>query len=88
MITCPRQIKEQNYCWSASRLSNKTYFLNIFLSDLFPILNDTDIARDGDDNTLDKACDNIDAAVKVLRKLAKKLLNRFNKNKRKGNAGK
>ena len=55
----------ENYCWSASRLSNKTYFLKIFLSDLLPILNDTDIASDVDDNTLDKACENIDAAVKV-----------------------
>ena len=78
----------ENYCWSASRVSNKTYCLNIFLSDLFPVLNDTDIASDADDNTLDKACNNIDAAVNVLRKSAKKFLNRFNNNQRKGNAGK
>ena len=45
----------------------------IILSDLFLILNDIDIVSYADDNTLHKACDNVDAVVKTLKISAEKL---------------
>ena len=61
---------------------------NIFLSDLFLILNDIDIASDADDIILSTACDNVDATVRTLRKSAKKLFKWFKDNQMKRNTGK
>ena len=51
--------------------------LNIFLSGLFLVLNDIDIASHANDNTLYEACENVDAVAKTLRMLAEKLFKWF-----------
>ena len=61
---------------------------NIFLSDLFLILNDIGIASDADDIILSTACDNVDATVRTLRKSVKKLFKWFKDNQMKRNTGK
>ena len=61
---------------------------NIFLSDLFLILNDIGIASDADDIILSTACDNVDANIRTLRKSAKKLFKWFKDNQMKRNTGK
>ena len=58
---------------------------NVFLSDLFHILNDTDIAFYADDNTFYKGCGNVDAVVESLRISAEKLFKRLKHNQREGN---
>ena len=51
---------------------------------LFLILNDIDIVSDANDITLYKECDNVDAAVKTLKKSTKKLFQWFTDNQMKG----
>ena len=58
---------------------------NLFLSDLFLILNDIDIACYADDITFYKACGNVDATVESLRISAEKLFKRLKHNQGKGN---
>ena len=58
-------------------------FCNIFLSDLFLILNDIDRISYADDSTLYKARDNVDAVVERLRISAEKLFKWFKHNQKK-----
>ena len=62
--------------------------LNLFLSDVFLILNDIKISCYGDDNTLYKACGNVHAIVKTLRMSAEKLFKWFKDNQMEGNTDK
>ena len=61
---------------------------NIYLSDLFLILNDIDIVCYDDDNTQYKACDNVDAVFKTLKMSVEKLFKRFKDNQMKGRTDK
>ena len=58
---------------------------NVFLSNPFFILNDTDILCYADDTTFYKACGIVDAAVGSLRISAEKLFKRLKHNHEKGN---
>ena len=57
----------------------------IFLSALFLILNDINITRYADGNTLNKACDSVDVVVIILRMSGEKLFNWFKEYQMKGN---
>ena len=59
-------------------------FSNIFLSDLFLILNDADFASYSDGNAFSKACDNFDTVAKTLRMLTANLFKWFKDNQMKG----
>ena len=56
---------------------------NIFLGDVFLILNDIDFPSYADDNTFYKACDNVDFVVKILRMSAEKVFKWFKDNQMK-----
>ena len=45
---------------------------NIFLSDLFPIIQGTDIASYTDNNSMHKACNNVDGVIAYLQLLSEK----------------
>ena len=60
----------------------------IFLSDLFLILNDIDLACYAGDKTFYKAHDNVNAVVKTWKMSAEKLSKWFKDNQMKGNTGK
>ena len=61
---------------------------NIYLGDLFLILNDIDIVCYDDDNTQYKACYNVDAVFKTLKMSVEKLFKRFKDNQMKGRTDK
>ena len=58
---------------------------NIFLSDLFLIADDVDIANYADDNTIYKKHENIDDLITSLQDAAVKLFKWFSDNRMKGN---
>ena len=58
---------------------------NIFLSDLFPIIKDTNFANYADDNTIYKACNNVDDVILYLQQSPEKLFKWFPDNQMKGN---
>ena len=57
---------------------------NIFLSDLFLIVDDIDIANYADDNTIYKEHENIDDLITSLQNAAAKLFKWFSDNQMKG----
>ena len=61
---------------------------NIFLSDLFLIVDDIDIASDADENTIYKEYENIDDLIKSLQNAAAKLFKWFSDNEMRGNTDK
>ena len=61
---------------------------NIFLSDLFLIVEDVNIASYTDDNTLYDSCDTIEEAILSVESLSKKLFQWLSDNQMKGNAEK
>ena len=61
---------------------------NIFLCDLFLIMEDFDFASYADDNTIYKVGDNIDDVISSLQELSKKLFQWFSDNQMKGNTEK
>ena len=61
---------------------------NIFLSDLFLIVDDVDIANYADDNTIYKEHENIDDLITSLQDAAAKLFKWFSDNQMKGNTDK
>ena len=61
---------------------------NIFLSDLFLIVDDIDIANYADDNTIYKEHENIDDLITSLQDAAAKLFKWFSDNQMKGNTDK
>ena len=61
---------------------------NIFLSDLFLIVDDVDIANYADDNTIYKEHENIDELITSLQNAAAKLFKWFSDNQMKGNTDK
>ena len=61
---------------------------NIFLSDLFLIVHDVDIANYADDNTIYKKYENIDDLITSLQDATAKLLKWFRDNQTKGNTDK
>ena len=58
---------------------------NIFLSDLFLIIKDTNFANYVDDNTIYKACNNVDDVILYLQQSPEKLFKWFPDNQMKGN---
>ena len=58
---------------------------NIFLSNIFIILNEIYNPSDADDNTLYKACDEVDAVVENLSMSAENLFKQFRDHHMKGN---
>ena len=61
---------------------------NIFLSDLFLIVDDIDIANYADDNTIYKEHENIDDLITSLQNAAAKLFKWFSGNQMRGNSDK
>ena len=61
---------------------------NIFLSDLFLIVQNTDFASYADDNTIYNAGDNIEEVILSLRESSKKLFKWFSDNQMKSNGDK
>ena len=61
---------------------------NIFLSDLFLIVDNVDIANYGDDNTTYKEHENIDDLIKSVQDAVAKLFIWFSGNQMKGNTDK
>ena len=61
---------------------------NIFLSDLFLIVDDIDIANYADDSTIYKEHENNDDLITSLQDAAAKLFKWFSDNQKKGNAAK
>ena len=61
---------------------------NIFLSDLFLVISDTDFSSYADDNTLYDSGNNIDEVISSLQESAEKLFERFSHNQTKGNTHK
>ena len=57
-----------------------TILFNIFLSDLFLIVDDVDIANYADDNTVYKEHENIDDLISSLQDAAAKLFKWFSNN--------
>ena len=70
------------------KIFEKLQIFNIFLCDLFLILNDIDNASDVNDITLYKACNKVDTTVKTLRMSTKNLFTWCKDNQVKGNTGK
>ena len=60
---------------------------NIFLSDLLLIIKDTNFANYVDDNTIYKACNNVDDVILYLQQSPEKLFKWFPDNQMKGNTG-
>ena len=61
---------------------------NIFLSDLFLIVKDVNIASYADDNTLYDSCDTIEEVISSLQSSFKKLFQWLSDNQMKGNTEK
>ena len=61
---------------------------NIFLSDLFLVINDTDFSSYADDNTIYDSGNSIDEVISSLQVSAEKLFQWFSNNQMKGNTEK
>ena len=78
-----------NYFWGTSRINNwSPLLLNIFLADFFFIVNSTDIANSGDENTPCATANDIDSLIALLEEASKSLFTWFDNNLMKSDADK
>ena len=78
----------RNTFWRSTKLYTWVILLNIFLSDLFLVISNTDFSSYADDNTIYDSGNSIDDVISSLQVSGEKLFQWFSHNQMKGNTDK